>query len=254
LLAQQLNWLYSLDPQWTEEQVLAPLEGTGEPSDAAWSGFFASMRTPNQPLYARMKDNLLAAVGEHSRHRRQNEALAGMLLAGWGTEVKDGNRLVRDEELRQALIEGDEAFRLQVLWHLDRWSSEDVSGWRRKSLDLLARIWPLQTHAKSDAVSTRLAEFALEGGEHFPALVEAVLPLLRPIQNHDLRFSGLLHSESGLAKKFPRELLSLIYAVLPENASIWPWGIDQVIGQLSENVSLRGDARMTELRRRWSAR
>jgi hypothetical protein len=253
-LGQQLNWLFAVDPEWTDVQLLSVLEGAGGDADAVWAGFFASMRVPDQPLYARIKGNLLRSINEHPRHRRQEEALAGMVLAGWATQLKDGRRMVSDEELREALVKGEESFRLQVLWHLDRWSSQDIHQWRQRGLDLLLRIWPLQIGAKSDAVSTRLAELALDSGDRFPELVDAILPLIRPVEDQQLRFSGLLHSQSEIAAGHPRELLALLYAVLPTDASIWPWGIEHTIERLAENALLKTDVRLSELRRRWSAR
>ena len=50
--------------------------------------------------------------------------------------------------------------------------------------------------------------------------------------------------------RFPAEHLALFYAVLPENAQVWPWGVAQVVEKLAGIASLKNDSRLSELRRR----
>jgi hypothetical protein len=61
--------------------------------------------------------------------------------------------------------------------------------------------------------------------------------------------------EDGMVKKYPEETVALLAAILPENAAIWPYGIETILEtiQLSK-PSLAKDPRLIELMRRWNAR
>jgi hypothetical protein len=50
-------------------------------------------------------------------------------------------------------------------------------------------------------------------------------------------------------------VLALLSAVLPENATAWPYGIEAVLSHIGEvDRSLNADERFIVLKRRWDAR
>ena len=102
-------------------------------------------------------------------------------------------------------------------------------------------------------MSVRLVEFLVSNVESFPKLAEVVLPLLTKIdQGHGLYF----HDEvSEIIDKHSELFLSMLYAVLPDEVSNWPYGIGDVLEKIGDaNSNSRSDTRFRELKRKWSAR
>jgi len=111
-------------------------------------------------------------------------------------------------------------------------------------------VWPRQLAARSPAASAALAEIALRAGERMPEITAAALPVIEttaePIDG--LR---LVHRADDVGiSRFPVEHLALFYALLSEDAQLWPWGMPQLVEKLARVALLKNDPRLTELRRR----
>src|SRR3954452_22246992 len=100
-------------------------------------------------------------------------------------------------------------------------------------------------------MSSHLANFALASGDLMPAIVELILPRLVPVRNTPLRFE----STSGTtgdhpARAYPAATLDLLWAVLGEDASSWPYQITPTLELLAQAPETTSDSRLSELRRR----
>jgi hypothetical protein len=104
-------------------------------------------------------------------------------------------------------------------------------------------------------MSARLCELLLSDIEAFQELVDVVLPFLTKI-NRDIGLHFHVRAEgSAITEKHPERLLALVYTVLPDEASDWPYGIWETLERIGAVDSrLLRDARFRELRRRWYAR
>jgi hypothetical protein len=258
IFSYNLRYLFYIDPEWTEGSLLSVIAGNKEDADAFWAGFFWRAHVPQESLYLKMKPSLLTLAEQASFARRQHaEILAGILLNGWNRKPSaTGQRLITNEEMRTVLIEADDAFRSQVVWQLDRWSEEKDSAWSKDTLTFLHDVWPKQIAAKTSGVSARLAELAFSHDEDFPEYVEAVIPLVIPINEDYVRLPSLQRSEGrNVIEKFPQKTLELLAAILPEDARRWPYGMDEVLGRIGlANPSLLNDPRLLNLNRIWNAR
>jgi hypothetical protein len=205
-----------------------------------------------------MKPALLALAHEASFARRQHaEILAGILLIGWnGRVTATGERAITNEEMRAVLIEADDEFRSQVVWQLDTWSKDQSGPWAKETLVFIKDVWPKQIAAKTSGVSARLAELAFSHDEDFPDYVDAVLPLVIPINRDHMRLPTLQRSpERSVIEKFPGKTLELLAAILPDDARKWPYGMDDVLRRIGlADPALLNDVRLAELNRIWSAR
>jgi hypothetical protein len=205
-----------------------------------------------------MKPALLALAHESSFARRQHaEILAGILLIGWNGRVTgSGERAISSEELRGVLVESDDEFRSQIVWQLDAWSKEKDGPWPKDALVFLKEVWPKQIAAKTPRVSARLAELAFSHDEHFFEYVDAVLPLVIPINQDHLMLPTLPRApERSVIEKFPEKTLQLLAAILPQDGRQWPYGIDEVLPRIGQaDPALLDDPRLIELNRIWNAR
>jgi hypothetical protein len=81
------------------------------------------------------------------------------------------------------------------------------------------------------------------------------LPLLSKIDRVHFQIWKLVRSNADLIDRFPKQALALLFTVLPEDPSDWPYGIAEALDVIADpDPSLKADERLIELRRRWNAR
>ena len=258
IFSHQLAWIYGHAPGWAQAHLLSVLGHDREDERAFWSGFFSAAHIPGFELYARVKPFLLAMV-EAERDRSDHiDKIAGMLLAGWGSfdTTQDGKRCVSDDEMRQALRTGGDAFRRRLLWYLRTWSKEDESGrWGADALVLLREVWPRERVVRTEETSEYLFDLAIDADRHrFAAVVHAVTPLMMTLSPNALGVLEPTRDEDDERVREPLALVKLLYAALSQNAADWPYGADSVVERLAANPTTANDPRMAELRRRLAAR
>ena len=89
----------------------------------------------------------------------------------------------------------------------------------------------------------------------FMDVSEAILPLLCPIELDHVILPYIRPSEGEIVNKHPKRVLEILDRALPENANIWPWGIDETLKHLVvADPALQNDAKWIELMRRWNSR
>ena len=261
ILFHNLNWFFAIDPKWTEQHLLPAFQGKEtDDRDAAWSGFLWGATTPNRELYMRLKNDMLDFAANPLPSRRSHgEIVAGMILAGWGTvDDTTGERCISSNEMRNLLLTADDEFRSRILWQAQRWSTEKNESsheqWEGHLPELL-KIWPRQISARSPNTSARLCELAFSSGDQFPLIAALVLPLLSTIERDHLVLPELHRSGDNMVNKYPEQVLSLLYTVLPDNALAWPYGMEGILQRIGEaDSTLNTDDRLISLKRRWDAR
>lgn len=253
-----LEWFFSVDPQWTERHLLPALRG--DDRDAAWSGFLWTHKTPYKKLYMQIKSEILAlAVTPPLSFRPNNAVIASIILAGWGTvDTITSERYVSNDEMRNLLLKVDDEFRSQMLLQAQQWFKvEDVKThnlWRKQLLELL-QIWPRNLSIRSPNTSARLCELAFSSKEQFPTIAALVLPLLSNIELDHLTLSSFEEPADDIIDQHPEKVLELIYAVLPDNALAWPYWVGRILQQIAEaDDKLKQDNRLISLKRLWNAR
>ncbi|UDL92238.1 SIR2 family protein [Mesorhizobium sp. PAMC28654] len=71
MLGFQINWLYAIAPQWTEQHLLAIATNEDDDGDALWDGILWAARAPSRPLYELLKPGLLARAMSPMRRRAE---------------------------------------------------------------------------------------------------------------------------------------------------------------------------------------
>jgi hypothetical protein len=257
-----LRWLHAIDPKWANATLLPVLEShSSDDRDAAWSGFLWGAQVPSPALYRLLKSSLIdLAVQPQSFRRAYTEALAGILLAGWGSiEEESGKRFISNEEMKSVLLRADDDFRSRVLWQLERWSSREhgtaEEKWSNTIVEFLGEVWPRQISARSSNISARLIELAFSEEGRFSDIADVILPLLTKIERDQVMLPNLRRSKDNIVDRDPERVLALLDAILPELAASWPYGIDAHLHRIPKAApSLNADSRLIDLRRRWDAR
>lgn len=253
MLGFQINWLFAIAPDWTTANLLTVVDDESDDGDALWDGILWAARAPSRALYERLKPGLLARSMSPMRRRAEANVIGGFLLIGWGggAEADPTEQLVTSAELREILVESDDDLRGQILRHVEHWSADPDAQWRARVVPFLTDVWPNHRAVRSPEMSIRLVDLALASCDLFPQVVEAVLPRLVPVR--DTRLRGFMirpEAENHPALIYPTAMLDLLWAILAEDATLWPYKIEEVLDVLAESRETRADPRLSELRRR----
>jgi hypothetical protein len=262
IFAYHLNWFYFIDPIWTETNLVSVLDSDDESDKSAvWSGFFWHAIVPKPELYIRLKPHLLLLARQSvSRGRKYSGVLAGFILAGWGFRDKEtGERLISNDEMREVLLYVNDEFRIQIIWQAERWSenegNESDKNWWIMVLELLRDVWPRQKSAKTPKISAALCNLVFSNTDNFPEISEVILPLISKIERDHMDLYKLTTPENKIIDWYPKQTLAILYAVLPDNVSIWPYDIDTILKRLGEaDENLKKDERFLEIIRKWHSR
>jgi hypothetical protein len=258
MFAHNLNWCYSIDPVWTEKHILSVLDRDDENQAAFWDGFFWGAKCPNETLYLRLKPHLLAHTRKiFGNKRRINQVLSGILLAGWGSKSKkSGKRLITSEEMRDIILQADDAFRGQIIWHLERWAGDEAKRiWTKNLPAFFTEAWPRQKQAKNPKMSAKLCDLAFTNKTIFATIADLILPLVTKIDEKGAFLPHLQTTKAEIVERYPEKVLALLWVILPENAANWPYGVEEILTMIGEaKPSLLKDKQLIELKRRWNAR
>ena len=174
-------------------------------------------------------------------------------------DEKTGKRLISNRQIRDVLLNASEEFRSQVVWHLERWSSEvpvsPEQDWSKLSVELLRDAWPLQKSVRTPMVSARLCNLAFSNSKQFPRISEVIMPLLTSIDRDNISLPAFARSNGDVIRSCPKQSLSILHKILPDNVDAWPWDIQEVLRQIgNSDDGLKFDERFIELNRKWNSR
>jgi hypothetical protein len=246
-----LNRFFAIDTAWTETNLLNVLDQDDDDREALISGFLHQPRVTGRSFYARLLPTLIQyAVAPAEPTSPQRTAASDVLLDGWLTVDDDtGERWLSSERLRDVLIRTENNVRVHMLWQVARWSSV------ADKITFLTEVWPKQTVAKNPAVTRRLCEVALDDENHFPELIDAVIPLMSRPDGTSSIVPHFSDKAQKVLKRFPKKFLTMLWEILPEDATKWPYGTNGTIDLIGDmDPALFHDARLVELKRRWNAR
>jgi hypothetical protein len=199
-----------------------------------------------------MKPALMRLAHKNSDTRRKHaEILAGIILAGWGSKIGNGEtRAVTNSEMTALIIDADDDFRTQLVWHLENWSKTPDTHWADDAITLLNDVWPRQIAAKTPRVSAKLTELAFAHGEQFPLYVNCILPLVVPIDQDYINLPIIERNKNNLVDRFPESALAILHAVLTDDARKWPYGMSEILDRIGlAEPRLLTDGRLIQLNR-----
>jgi hypothetical protein len=257
-----LSWFHYVDPTWTNNNLLSALQtGDADTVEAWWTGYLWGVKNlPRMDLFEKLKPYLLAKAASQTHGERDNhDSLANLVLASWAyPDTNTGTERITDNELRQLLLDAGDSFRARALRMLEsrgEGEGDDGEHWKALQERFLRNVWPVQKAARTPQNSARLIELAFSNEDTFMAISKAILPLLSSVERDHIMIPSIRRGEGNIVDKHPERVLEILYLALPENAKGWPYDIDATLERIAvANPSLRVDARLVELMRRWNSR
>lgn len=257
----RLSWLFYIDPQWTEQNVLHCLTSEDAcDSDPLWAGFLRDRNAPFFSLALRLKPDLLTlAKSGRSVTRDDTRLLAAKLVSCWlsRNETNNDERLVSNSQLREVLVEVKEDFRSHVLWLISDWTADAnlEAGSDDEARRFIRDVWPRQKAVRTPKISAQLLEFAFAEERRFLAISELILPLLTSMDTTETTLFSIHKDKNGIIRNHPERVLALLYAAFPDDPTTWPYFSGETLNLISEaDPSLQQDPRLIELKRRWDSR
>ena len=261
MLGYYARWFHLVDRAWFESN-LAPvfMQDINPDHDALWCGFLWEGSIPDNHLYELLKSKFLSlSVCAGAHNPTNNSRLAEILVYGWGSEKENsGEHHVSDSELRQALLNGGDGLRLQVIRAVENRSfpaGEDAEKWRAKLKTLLASVWPRNLSTKTNETSASLFNlyFRDEGGTE--GIGDLIVPLVSKSDSTLIMLPMADENLQALVGKQAHETLSVLYAALPDRPTLWPYRTGDLLHLLSKKPSgVRDDKRLIELLGKWHSR
>lgn len=247
----QISWLYMIDSNWVETNLLPIADRDDVDADALWEGYFWAGRVGTRELLERLKPAFLRRVSQSRYKETYTQIAANILLAGWAGD-ENNPAVLSDEDVRESLIASNENLRRNVISNLGNRLSGDREVWTGLTMPFLRNVWPKQSAVYTASVSARLAEFAVSAGDLMPEIVAEISRRLVP--GHD----GVLHSffydndkADHAARAYPAATLDLLWAILSEQVAVRPYKIDEVLDILAKAQETSTDPRLAEIRRRY---
>ena len=263
ILFSKIDWFFLINKDWTRKYLLPIFHSRKSiDRDAAWSGFFNTYYLPRPEIFSVIKDDLFTINKTRPYfYLKYIDRYAGLILALWSkTDNATGVRCITDEELRGLLLKSDDNLRMKILKRIEIWISglttyNSSDEWKSRLPEFFS-TWPKQIDAWSPKVSTGFFNLLIWSGEQFPILLKLVINHLNKIYDiNQLDFGDITTPYFGnkIIQDYPKELLELLFKVLPNATRQRPFKIDEILQKIVESdSSLETDERYIELKRRYA--
>ena len=185
-----------------------------------------------------LKDAVIQGAMESRVSEHQATGVAAKILtaaladvqgrsAGWGLSASEVMTILRDGPV--AIRSG--ALRA-LLNSLRRSESSAESTWKELIEPLLAEVWPPESKALDHSTTQGFIDLVAATGEEFPKA-------LSQLRHHILPFEesrGTLHAvkSSGVAKRFPRETLDLVWLACGPSSQRRLFDMPDIVDQIVE--------------------
>lgn len=254
-LCQHVPWLDSLDPDWTNTNVIPLLSLKRDTAEPAWSGLMREPWLRVRNCFPSIKDNYVE-LPSHMEVWGWEEDERGhfnywLVLATVDPSIENG---LSFDDAREVLRRVPQSGREKVINALTRIGASNDDGWHQFVLPFVREAWPQELRYQNEETTKAWLALLDDTENSFPEVFEVVKDFLRPIYSSNLnlfRFHHIAGEEKPLAVKFPEIVLDMIDRVVAEDASRIPYDLSQILVLLEDTkpeiISDRKFYRLREL-------
>ena len=206
MLATRLHYLFSIDPDWTREYLIARLSpGRTEKATDLWSAYGWSP-TVGPDLLLAFKEPFLEVLCTDPGDIQGRKNLIGLFI----TICHVAPRELTPKEIHGVVQAMSEEALVTVLdcltQRLRGEPAERGQIWQGKIRPWLQDYWPPAEVRNTARTSGWMLAMLAECGDAFPDAAEWSLPYLQPLEGHDLYHLG----QNGHAKQHPDWMLQVL--------------------------------------------
>lgn len=249
----RLNWLFHVDPEWTESRLLPMLAFEHPAAEPAWNGFLSRGRNPLSQLVILIKPLLLELTPwvEGQAWERDLEKVAVRWLAWLCIFKRDEEDGLTKEEMRRSLREMSDSTRSQLIWWLGEVGQKNDNGWDELVAPFLNEVWPRERRYRTATSVETWIGMLDDTGHSFPIVYGAVKRFLVPVETDShpfYRFTREVGEEEPITAQYPVETLDLLNVVTPKVLGRPPHELPKILALIIETApELRSDHRYRRL-------
>jgi hypothetical protein len=232
-------WLDHWFSEWTHRVLLPVLLVKNPLSEAAWHGYAYSQHWPSTKTLKVLCPSLLALLkgdAQWTLEQSERRTLIQKMVVLMRPE-NAGGPLISFEAAKLVFMALDEQGRSDALWMLGKIASE-ASGWDTFVKPFIEHAWPRQVRFRTEKTSSSFANLIESSGDSFPDAVRTIIGLLKPVPH----LSSVIYrlskkSDEGsldFAQKHPSETLMFLDALVPNDRSQMPYGLEVALQMISD--------------------
>lgn len=249
VLAENLNWLYSQDNDWTTKNLI-PFSNYSD--DTVRLGFWLGVlfgRIPSNQLFLTLKTGILSLDVQRINSSLNHDFIQkylSIILSGWlTTAINSKESLITSKEFRK-VIEKYPDYLSSIVGQLRLWSSEQEV--LHQVPNFFINIYPHQNQYKTQKNNSKLLEFLFDSETAFVESYKSILPLLTVSTEQYHHFVYTLENEvnSSIIQQYPDKVLDVLNIILPNNPNLWFYNaykllevIESIHPSLTDNTVLK---------------
>jgi len=208
-----------------------------------------------QPASVELWPIIVRGIHESRAAESVAEAIAvNLLLAAVGSSKKDKTVSARRDDARRLLHETTPAVRRQVVSVLATWlerasETNRAKLWRDRLGPTLLAIWPRAVAFRDAATALPFARLIVATESELPNALETLQPYLMPVADKWPHLPWPRREGERMAKAFPRDMLSLLWALLGNDTSRQVMNLRELLGAMKDaDPEIEQDRRYNTLR------
>ncbi|QRF50542.1 hypothetical protein D4A92_03290 [Rhizobium rosettiformans] len=231
LIAERLNFLHFVDPNWTYQNLIPKLGWDHHEAKAMWQGY-ARSRIGAANVFNRLKPAMLEAIEKRKLGDNELQSILASLVsvAIWHHRGEGAEFEFADAELRRLLTIGPSSLRSHVSWMLwrvmsdvDDSTDDEPSSrsnlWNEVVGPLFSAIWPLDASLRDKQTSQNLVHMILDCGNAMPNAVARVSDYLIPYQLYEISHTLRLDEKhDAMVAQYPLPFIQLANVLIDPDA------------------------------------
>ena len=260
IVCRSLIWFFRVAKDWTKERLLTlrDTDSTSDDKDAFWAGFLWHPKIGTE-LFLILKPRILdLAKTRATNSRSDTQSLACIVLSAWyWSSGGDEAEVLENSEFRDVLLQSDDEFRSQVIWQLERGFDGDQSEAEQLGFakQFFESVWPKQKSVRTHSMTRQLCRILFVNARVFGHLMDPVRSFLTRLPDGHYADLDVHDGLPEISQQYPLELADVLLKVLPNSISDWPYGIGNVLENISKSVAdVSWNQQLRELLLRWQSR
>jgi hypothetical protein len=239
-VTENLYWVSNIDPEWVHQNIICYFQLDEPHAPAAWKGYIGSNKpwlnkACSQKIYPLIITLFPTIYGNEWDKNLSNKAaviLVELTLNGieedWKVSFDDMRRCLRHMTLKNIQ---------NVISRLKQIGQNDSSDWEKKVIPFIKQAWPKEKSYQKPEMTTNWLSLLTTTGMSFPSVLNAVSPILKPIQGFSIPLASFYRSKDGapLAQLFPKDTLDLLDKLIMDTPNIIPYEVPKMLDVITES-------------------
>ncbi|MEQ5817685.1 SIR2 family protein [Marinobacter sp. NFXS11] len=249
-----IPWLNSLDPDWTNTNVMPLLSLNRNTAEPAWSGLMSNPWTQVRSFFPQIKSDYIELPLQMEEWGWDEDTRGQfnywLVLAAVAPSTEDG---LSFDDAREILRKVPQSGREKVINALTRIGA-NKDGWNRFVIPFVKEAWPQDLRYQDELTTKAWLALLDDTGASFPDVFNVVREFLRPVYSMSLslfRFHHMTGEKEPLTVKYPEIVLDMVDRVVAQNATRIPYDLSQILTLLEDTkpeiISDRKFYRLREL-------